>query len=139
MTAVKLENISREDLEMYIYDAHKTAFGVKGRHYDFAAMTIEQLRKEAEYIADECDKTIARERASEANALIEFRATIRKIREMCNCDRDTAIRYMLEAEGHQGEYDPSYICYCMNLPYSMAKYIEPRLKMLNEMQVMEAA
>ena len=132
MTPVKLEDIRREDLEIYIYEGHRDAFGVKGRHYDFESMSIEELRSEAEYIADAIDEANKSRREAEAKALREFRSQIRTIREMCNVDRDNAIRIILDAEGFLGEYDPSYICYSMDLPYSMAKYIEPRLMLLNK-------
>jgi hypothetical protein len=132
MTPVKLEDIRREDLEIYIYEGHRDAFGVKGRHYDFESMSMDDLRKEAEYIADAIDEANKSRRAEEAKSLREFRAQIRTIREMCNVDRDNAIRILLDAEGFLGEYDPSYICYSMGLPYSMAKYIEPRLTLLNK-------
>ena len=35
----------RQDLESYIYEGHKDAFGSKGRHYNFDAMSIEDLRQ----------------------------------------------------------------------------------------------
>lgn len=132
MTEVKLVDIPREHLEMYIYEGHREAFGVKGRHYDFESMSIEELRAEAEWIADAIDEENKSRRAAEAKALLEFRAQIRLVRDMCNVNRDDAIRIILDAEGHREEYDPSYVCYCMGLPYSIAKYIEPRLVLLNK-------
>lgn len=128
---------TREQLEDFIYYRHKDAYGVKGRHYDFESMSYEELEAEACRIDDAAHEQYKWERRCDAESLIEFRANIRKIIEMCNCNRDTAIRYLLDAEGFQGECDPSYVCYCMRLPYSMAKYIEPRLVQLNDM--MEAA
>jgi hypothetical protein len=38
---VYTEAEEREDLIIYIYEGHKTAFGVKGRHYDFDSMSID--------------------------------------------------------------------------------------------------
>ena len=40
----------RFDLECFIYDMHKAAYGVKGRHYDFKSMSMDDLRKEANRI-----------------------------------------------------------------------------------------
>jgi hypothetical protein len=121
---------TREDLEIFIYERHKDAYGVKGRHYDFEDYTYEELEAEAIRI-DEAAKEAERwERKCDAEAVIEFRAGIRKVREICSCDRATAIRYMIEE--FKGEYDAGYICYSMNLPYSMAKYIEPALRELND-------
>ena len=39
-----LDALERSELEEYIYDAHKTAFGCKGRHYDFNSMTLQELK-----------------------------------------------------------------------------------------------
>jgi len=120
---------TREDLEIFIYEQHKVAFGVKGRHYDFEAMSYEELEAEAIRIDEAAKEQIAHERRCDAKNVIEFRSSIRKIREICNCDRKTAIRYMLEE--YRGEYDAGYVCYCLNLPYSMERYIEPALQEIN--------
>ena len=121
---------TREDLEIFIYERHKDAYGVKGRHYDFENYTYEELEAEAERIDDAANEQYRWERKCDAEALIEFRAGIRKVRDICGCDRATAIRYMIE--DFAGEYDPSYVCYSLRLPYSMAKYIEPVLRELND-------
>ena len=123
---------TREELETFIYYRHKDAYGVKGRHYDFDGMSYADLEAEAIRLDEAANEQIAYERSLEAKALVEFRARVRKVMAFCNCDRSTAIRYILEGEGYMGEYDPSYICYCMGLPYSAAKYIEPRLRELND-------
>jgi hypothetical protein len=123
---------TREQLEDFIYYRHKDAYGVKGRHYSFDAMSYEELEAEAIRLDEAAKEQIAYERGLEAKALIEFRARVRKVMAFCNCDRSAAIRYILEGEGHMGEFDPSYVCYAMGLPYSAAKYIEPRLAELND-------
>ena len=121
---------TREQLQDFIYYRHKDAYGVKGRHYDFDAMSYAELDAEACRIDDAAHEQYKHERRCDAEALVEFRANIRKVRDICGCDRKTAIRYMIEQ--FAGEYDPSYVCYSLSLPYSMAKYIEPVLAELNE-------
>jgi len=121
---------TREDLEIFIYERHKDAYGVKGRHYDFENYTYEELEAEAERIDDAANEQYKYERKIDAEAVRIFRMTIRNVRDICGCDRRTAIRYMIEE--YAGEYDPSYVCYSMRLPYSMAKYIEPALRELND-------
>ena len=44
MNVYTVEDFERYGLETYIYDAHKTAFGVKGRHYNFASMSMQELK-----------------------------------------------------------------------------------------------
>jgi hypothetical protein len=121
---------TREQLCDYIYYRHKDAYGVKGRHYDFDSMSYAELEAEAKRIDEAADEQYKYERKIDAEAVRIFRMTIRNVRDICGCDRRTAIRYMIEE--YAGEYDPSYVCYSMRLPYSMAKYIEPALRELNE-------
>lgn len=121
---------TREQLQDFIYYRYKDAYGVKGRFYNFEEYTYDELEAEAVRI-DEIAKEQERwERKCDAEGIMEFRANIRRVREICGCDRKTAIRYMIEE--FAGEYDSSYVCYSLNLPYSMAKYIEPVLVELNE-------
>lgn len=125
---------TREQLQDFIYERHKDAYGVKGRFYDFDAMSYDELESEAVRIDDAAHAQYKYERTCDAEAIIEFRANIRKVREMCGCDRATAIRYILDGEGLLGEGDASYACYCMRLPYSMERYIAPALAQLNELE-----
>ena len=122
---------TREELECFIYERHKDAYGVKGRHYDFESMSYDELEAEAIRIDDIAAAEYKRERSVYADTVRAFRGRIAEVRQMCKVSKQTAIEFIIEGEGHTGEYDPSYICYCMGLPYSMAKYIEPALKSLN--------
>jgi len=122
---------TREELADFIYYRHKDAYGVKGRHYDFESMSYDELEAEAIRIDDIAAAEYKRERSVYADTVRAFRGRIAEVRQMCKVSKQTAIEFIIEGEGHTGEYDPSYICYCMGLPYSMAKYIEPALKSLN--------
>lgn len=121
---------TREELQDFIYYRYKDAYGVKGRHYDFDEYTYEELEAEAIRIDEFAKEQEVWERKCDAESILEFRAGIRAVQKVCGCDRKTAIRYMIEE--FAGEYDAGYICYSLNLPYSMQKYIEPALKELND-------
>jgi hypothetical protein len=95
---VYTEAEEREDLIIYIYEGHKTAFGVKGRHYDFDSMSIEDLRKTADYIERSIEESIAAEQAAEAQALEEFKAQITKVIEAGAGNRINALRWMTSTE-----------------------------------------
>jgi hypothetical protein len=41
-----VEDYERSNLETSVYEMHKEAFGVKGRHYNFKEMSNEELEKE---------------------------------------------------------------------------------------------
>ena len=115
-----LEALERDELECYIYDAHKTAFGVKGRHYDFKAMSLQELKDEADYISKACDEQMALEARMEKEATERFEASVAEYQKMAGSRKD-AIRWLLQAEGLEDERDPGYICYSLGLPYSMEK------------------
>ena len=115
-----LEALERDELECYIYDAHKTAFGVKGRHYDFKAMSLQELKDEADYISKACDEQLALEAKMEKEATERFEASVAEYQNMAGSRKD-AIRWLLQAEGLEDERDPGYICYSLGLPYSMEK------------------
>jgi hypothetical protein len=95
---VYTEAEEREDLIIYIYEGHKTAFGVKGRHYDFDSMSIYELKAEADYIERSIVESIAAEQAADARALEEFKAQITKVIEAGAGNRINALRWMTSTE-----------------------------------------
>tara|TARA_R100000808_G_scaffold24863_1_gene58882 strand:+ start:20657 stop:21094 length:438 start_codon:yes stop_codon:yes gene_type:complete len=125
MTTVELKDIPRKDLEIFIYEEHKTAYGVKGRHYDFAQMSREQLEREADRIADACDEAIAAEKAAEKAALDRFESMVSDNLALGAPSRDDAIRWILLSERLDSEYDAGYICYCLGLSYDMKEVFKP--------------
>ena len=58
----------RDDLITYIWDAYKDLHGVKPRFMDFGAMSIEDLREEAQSLSDAIGREI-RERKAHADAV----------------------------------------------------------------------
>ena len=115
-----LEALERDELECYIYDAHKTAFGVKGRHYRFSEMSLQELKDEADYISRACDEQMELEARMEKEATERFEASVAEYQKMAGSRKD-AIRWVLQAEGLEDERDPGYICYSLGLPYTMEK------------------
>ena len=51
---------TRDDLEIYLYEEHKYAFGVKGYHYNFDKMSMADLRKAVEVLSEACREETAR-------------------------------------------------------------------------------
>ena len=88
----------RYDLECFIYDMHKVAYGVKGRHYDFKSMSMEGLRKEAGRIADAVAVAEAEEAHDAEVAIADFDATVGETIEAGAGDRETALRWMTMEE-----------------------------------------
>ena len=122
-----VEALERDNLATYIYEGHKDAFGVKGRHYNFEAMSLEELKAEADYISRSVKEQMELEARMEKEAVERFEASIEEYMQMGAGDRATAIRWLLQAEGLDKEHDAGYICYSLGLPYSMDKEFEGHL------------
>ena len=90
--------VERYDLEMYIYDMHKAAYGVKGRHYDFKSMSMDDLRKLANRVADAVEVAEAEEAHAAEVAIADFEATVGEFIEAGAGDRETALRWMTMEE-----------------------------------------
>ena len=119
-----VEDFERYELETYIYEGHKDAFGTKGRHYDFKNMTLAELKAEADYISDAVKNSMKEEAEREKQKIAEFDAQINHNIAAGAEDKSTAIRWILDAEGLIEEKDMGYICYSLGLPYSMEKEFE---------------
>ena len=122
-----VEALERDNLATYIYEGHKDAFGVKGRHYDFEAMSTEELRAEADYISRSVKEQMELEARMEKEAIQRYEESLAEYMSMGAGDRATAIRWLLQAEGLDNEHDAGYICYNLGLPYSMEKEFEGHL------------
>ena len=93
-----LADLERDELVTYIYDEHKTAFGTKGRHYDFDSMSLEELRIEADYISTAAKEQVELEKAQEARDLEAFKALVQKTIADGAGDEETALRWLTEGE-----------------------------------------
>ena len=91
-----MEKWNRQDLIDYIYDAHKTAFGVKGRHYDFDSMSMADLEKTADYISEACREVMAEEAAAEQKAIEDFNSEISTCMALGAETREQALSWMTQ-------------------------------------------
>ena len=87
--------IDRQALEIFIYEGHKTAFGVKGRHYNFDAMTDEALVQEAEWMEREMAFAFDAEEKAAALAVEQFELRVAGTIRLGAGDRKTALRWMI--------------------------------------------
>ena len=51
-----VEDYERDSLITSVYEMHKDAYGVKGRHYNFDKMSNEDLEKELKHLCDVLQK-----------------------------------------------------------------------------------
>ena len=93
-----MKNWNRQDLCDFIYDAHKTAFGTKGRHYDFDSMSMAELEREADRISEACDEVMAAEAAAEKKAIADFNKEVEYYKLLGAKTREDALRWMTQQD-----------------------------------------
>lgn len=126
----------RYDLAIYIYEGHKDAYGVKGRHYRLwsgngyevsAEWSTDELRAEADRISDAVGEAIAEDRRREEAAIAAFEAAVAKCIEIGAGDRDTAIRWVkssYEDDGYGHWYGDEHLEYEMGVPFGFFASLE---------------
>jgi hypothetical protein len=113
-----VEDYERDNLITSVYEMHKEAYGVKGRHYNFKSMTIEQLEKELNHLCEVAKDVREAEEKAEAKAFDDFMKRIEETKTFGDCKTQAdAIRWILQAEGLEDEKDTGYICYALGLNY----------------------
>ena len=110
------EQMSRKDqLAATHYDFYKSVHGVRPRWMNYDAMTEQELEAEMESLSREADSVFAEEAKQEAEAIVRFEARVSDLISTGAKDRETAIRWIHEAEGSDG--DSEYLCFLVGVPY----------------------
>jgi len=104
-----------EELHSLIWDMYKDVYGIRPRHMSFETMTVAQLEAEVEHLSGELEIQVAYERQQHIAAAVEFEARVKALIECGAGDRATALRWIHDAEGTDG--DDEYLCYCVGLRY----------------------
>lgn len=117
-------------------DLHKDARGYRPRGHEFYTATPARKQEIWDAMCDELENEIERERRAQLDAQRLFEERITETIEMGAGDRDTAIRWICDAEditGYDAAYGGSYFCYhfglCSDLQdqfEQVAKYILAR-------------
>ena len=97
------------------WDLYKDAHGVRPRGIDTSTWSMEDFRKEFEYLGSVIDAEEILRKESEANATVVFEQRIDSLIKMGAKDRATALRWIHDAEDTMGDDD--YLCYTLGLPY----------------------
>lgn len=113
-----IAELERDQLINFIYDGHKDAYGFRNRGYDFDSMSMAELEAEADRISDAIEAENKRMDEMYARNTADFEKQVAKYLEMAG-SRENAIKWILQAEGLEKEYDAGYICYSLGLPYKM--------------------
>jgi len=112
-----VEDYERDSLITSVYEMHKDAYGVKGRHYDFNNMSNKELEEELDRL---CAVAKAEREAEEKFEEAAYQTFLKRIAENIKLgasDKETAIKWILQSEGLDNEKDSSYICYSLGLSY----------------------
>ena len=112
-----VEDYERDSLITSVYEMHKEAFGVKGRHYNFKEMSNEELEKELDTLCDIAKREAEIEKRQEEDNLKAFENRIDEALSLGAENREAAIKWILQAEGLDKEQDSGYICYTLGLSY----------------------
>lgn len=112
-----VEDYERDSLITSVYEIHKDAFGVKGRHYDFASMSNEDLQKELDSLIEISKQEMKREKEMEEASYQTFLKRIVEAQNLGAETKEDAIKWILQAEGLENEKDTGYICYNLGLNY----------------------
>lgn len=105
-------------LEQYAcqyWDMYKDAHGFRPRGVDTSSWTEEDFRKEFEYLANTIEANYVAEQAAQAEATVRFEQRVADLIVSGARDRETALRWIHDAEGSDG--DDEYLCFLVGLPY----------------------
>ena len=112
-----VEDYERDSLITSVYEIHKDAYGVKGRHYDFDSMLNKELEEELDRLIKVSKEVEEEEKKWEEAAYQTFLKQIAENIKLGAGDKENAIKWILEAEGLDKEQDAGYICYSLGLGY----------------------
>lgn len=110
-----METMTRqEELHSIFSDMYKDAHGFRPR-FDCSDWTEEDFKDQFAYL-DRVIKANYKEQAGrEALAIIEFEQRMTNMIESYSIDRQTAMKWVHEAEETRGDDD--YLCWTLSLPY----------------------
>ena len=102
-----------EQLTAIYVDMHKDVYGVKARWAYFG--TVEEARRALDLLEEDLKEQMAADARAQEQAALAFEERVADIIRMGAGDRETAIRWIHDAEQTGG--DDEYLCYKVGLKY----------------------
>ncbi len=99
-------------------DLHKDAYGFRpgeGNYAAWEAMTADEKQARWERMLEDLDRSMREEENAQKVATEVFEQRVQNLIETGAKNRETALRWIHQAEGTDG--DDEYLCYCCGLPY----------------------
>lgn len=110
-----------ERAQCMFWDMYKDAYGLRPRGIDTSSWTLEQFDKELDLLSTVIERQEQARIDSEAEASVEFEKRVADLIHDGADSRETAIRWIHEAEESNG--DDEYLCFLLGLPYSYFKKV----------------
>ena len=104
-----------EQAQCTYWDMYKDAYGVRPRGIDTSSWTLEQFEAEFKVLGTAIADAEIERKKSEENATVVFEQRIYTLIHAGAKDRATAMRWIHEAEGTQGDDD--YLAWSLGLSY----------------------
>lgn len=109
------EMSSREQLECMLWDLYKEVRGVRPRHIDFRSMTEADLLAMEAGLQEELALAEKARKEDQSRAVVRFSKRVEQVITAGAKDRETALRWIMEADQAGGDWD--YLCFINGLPY----------------------
>jgi hypothetical protein len=97
-----------------ISDVYKDINGFRPRGILNRLNTVEKLQNLLDDLYKQAEDQFISDKQEQLENVVNFEDDLKNIMKICSCDRDSAIRYILDAED---ETDVEYIEYVYNLPF----------------------
>lgn len=116
------EMSEHEQLSATHYEMYKDTYGFRPRHINYDTMSVEEIKADMDSMAVQLEANEREQAARQAEAVAAFEARVQKTIESGAKDRETAIRWLFEAENDPYVFgDPDYYCHSHGLPYGYFK------------------
>jgi len=104
-----------EQAQCMFWDMYKDAHGIRPRGIDTSTWTLEDFRKEFDYLGQVIDREETARKSAEAEAVVKFEQQVVMTICMGAGNRETALRWIMDASEAGGDWE--YFCYLNGLPY----------------------
>lgn len=104
-----------EKAQCIYWDMHKDAYGFRPRGIDTSTWTLEDFKREFEVLDQVIEAEEEQRQDAEAFAVKNFEQQVTKTICMGARDRETALRWIMDASQANGDWE--YFCFLNGLPY----------------------
>jgi len=117
-----VEQYEMQEMLNTMSDLAKAAYGTRRACPDTDGLSFKEVSALYDGMLEDLDRATREQEAEQADAVKEFEASVTRTMETGSVDRETAIRWLRDAEqDDQAKFDDDYFCYCNNLPYGYLK------------------